>query len=104
MPKGVVPLALLSIPLGLTEMGDEVAASLGVHSGAVRRRAVLLSVLLAGGAVVLVRRRRPAGVRAARPEGAAAGAPRRRRGRTTPGGPRSSAPVRVSPAGVKSFS
>ena len=49
----VVPLALLSIPLGLTEMGDEVAASLGVHSGAVRRRAVLLSVLLAGGAVAV---------------------------------------------------
>ena len=48
-----VPLALLSIPLGLTEMGDEVAASLGVHSGAVRRRAVLLSVLLAGGAVAV---------------------------------------------------
>ncbi|MEK4241428.1 iron chelate uptake ABC transporter family permease subunit [Janibacter sp. FSL W8-0316] len=49
----VVPLALLSIPLGLSEMGDEVAASLGVHSGAVRRRAVLLSVLLAGGAVAV---------------------------------------------------
>lgn len=48
-----LPLALLSIPLGLTEMGDEVAASLGVHSGAVRRRAVLLSVLLAGGAVAV---------------------------------------------------
>ncbi|MGE9781323.1 FecCD family ABC transporter permease [Janibacter sp. G368] len=48
-----VPLALLSVPLGLTEMGDEVAASLGVHSGAVRRRAVLLSVLLAGGAVAV---------------------------------------------------
>lgn len=48
-----VPLALLSIPLGLTEMGDEVAASLGVHAGAVRRRAVLLSVLLAGGAVAV---------------------------------------------------
>mgnify|MGYP002653764932 CR=1 FL=1 len=30
-----------------------VAASLGVHSGAVRRRAVLLSVLLAGGAVAV---------------------------------------------------
>lgn len=49
----LVPLALLSVPLGLTEMGDEVAASLGVHSGAVRRRAVLLSVLLAGGAVAV---------------------------------------------------
>ncbi len=48
-----VPLALLSVPLGLTEMGDEVAASLGVNSGAVRRRAVLLSVLLAGGAVAV---------------------------------------------------
>ena len=48
-----LPLALLSIPLGLTEMGDEVAASVGVHSGAVRRRAVLLSVLLAGGAVAV---------------------------------------------------
>ena len=49
----VVPLALLSVPLGLTEMGDEVAASLGVHSGAIRRRAVVLSVLLAGGAVAV---------------------------------------------------
>lgn len=48
-----VPLALITIPLGLTEMGDEVAASLGVHSGSVRRSAVLLSVLLAGGAVAV---------------------------------------------------
>jgi iron complex transport system permease protein len=48
-----VPLAMLSVPLGMTEMGDEVAASLGVDSGATRRRAVLLSVLLAGGAVAV---------------------------------------------------
>ncbi len=48
-----VPLALVSGPLGLTEMGDEVAASLGVDSGSTRRSAVLLSVLLAGGAVAV---------------------------------------------------
>ncbi len=48
-----IPLALISGPLGLTEMGDEVAASLGVHAGSTRRWAVLLSVLLAGGAVAV---------------------------------------------------
>lgn len=48
-----IPLALVSGPLGLTEMGDEVAASLGVHAGSTRRGAVLLSVLLAGGAVAV---------------------------------------------------
>lgn len=48
-----LPLTLISGPLGLTEMGDEVAASLGVHAGATRRWAVLLSVLLAGGAVAV---------------------------------------------------
>lgn len=49
-----VPLALLSGPLGLTEMGDEVAAALGVDAAATRRWAVLLSVVLAGGAVAVV--------------------------------------------------
>ncbi|MGO1167328.1 MAG: FecCD family ABC transporter permease [Janibacter sp.] len=49
----LVPLALVSGPLGLTEMGDEVAASLGVDAASTRRWAVLLSVLLAGGAVAV---------------------------------------------------
>lgn len=48
-----IPLVLITVPLGLAEMGDEVAASLGVHSGSTRRWAVLLSVLLAGGAVAV---------------------------------------------------
>lgn len=48
-----VPLLLLSTPLGLTEMGDEVAASLGVDAAAIRRWAVVLSVVLAGGAVAV---------------------------------------------------
>lgn len=48
-----LPLAVLTVPLGLTEMGDEVAASLGVDPGATRRWSVLLSVLLAGGAVAV---------------------------------------------------
>lgn len=48
-----VPLLLLSVPLGLTEMGDDVAASLGVDAVAARRWAVVLSVVLAGGAVAV---------------------------------------------------
>ncbi|WP_283095492.1 FecCD family ABC transporter permease [Nocardioides alcanivorans] len=43
-----LPLLLISKPLGLTEMGDEVAASLGVDGATTRRCAVVLSVVLAG--------------------------------------------------------
>ncbi|MGD7787366.1 FecCD family ABC transporter permease [Propionibacteriaceae bacterium Y1700] len=49
----VVPLIMITVPLGLTEMGDEVSSSLGVSAATVRRRAVLLSVVLAGGAVAV---------------------------------------------------
>ncbi|MGP5072168.1 FecCD family ABC transporter permease [Arthrobacter rhombi] len=48
-----IPLALLSVPLALSEMGDDVAQGLGSPAVSTRRRAVLLSVILAGGAVAV---------------------------------------------------
>ncbi|GAA1366995.1 iron chelate uptake ABC transporter family permease subunit [Arthrobacter rhombi] len=48
-----VPLALLSVPLALSEMGDDVAQALGSPAVTTRRWAVLLSVVLAGGAVAV---------------------------------------------------
>lgn len=47
------PLALLSVPLALSEMGDDVARALGSPAVTTRRWAVLLSVVLAGGAVAV---------------------------------------------------
>lgn len=48
-----LPLALLSGPLALSEMGDDVAQALGSPAVTTRRWAVLLSVVLAGGAVAV---------------------------------------------------
>ncbi|WP_134323306.1 FecCD family ABC transporter permease [Cumulibacter soli] len=49
----VVPLIVISQRLAATEMGDEVAQSLGVHPRSTRRWAVAISVLLAAAAVTV---------------------------------------------------